>query len=444
MAMNAMDAPGLARFWNGLKAKLNSKADLVDGKVPASQLPASSGYAPVVLTCAITENDISSESDTALVYATVLTRGTYAQALAAAEAGTPAILQIARQSEDEGTQELVTDGYLCVSISYTDDGGVGGAAVLDDETHIIADIDSTGTVTLTIAPSGGDSAQYIDISLELTEAVTTNFSTDPSPITLPSGTYAAAQTAIISGRDVKVRLTLTHSEGDVSTPVVRQVIPLRRVQLDTGAAWAAIQAAKSDADADADGDTAAPDFSAYYSIIGETEIIFDTLMILANSDLTQNVDYVPSSYPIPFPMQVVLAQDDTATFALQTDQLHITIPVVWTELADDANIGTEDSPQTVAAYKEDVAVDAVYRMAVYKDGQAQESLEYVLNYVYLLAAFLDVQVTIIVDRIRRLNGTDYPKYLVNIGAGDYITGGYLYQLTLKQTGLYYTRRAVTL
>lgn len=41
--INALDQTGLAYFWSKITGRLATKADLVDGKVPTSQLPASSG-----------------------------------------------------------------------------------------------------------------------------------------------------------------------------------------------------------------------------------------------------------------------------------------------------------------------------------------------------------------------------------------------------------------
>ena len=41
--MAYLDKAGLTHFWDAIKTKLSNKADLVDGKVPASQLPDNSG-----------------------------------------------------------------------------------------------------------------------------------------------------------------------------------------------------------------------------------------------------------------------------------------------------------------------------------------------------------------------------------------------------------------
>ena len=41
--MAYLDKAGLTRFWDAIKSKLSNKADLVNGKVPASQLPDNSG-----------------------------------------------------------------------------------------------------------------------------------------------------------------------------------------------------------------------------------------------------------------------------------------------------------------------------------------------------------------------------------------------------------------
>lgn len=70
MALNVLDSTGLARFWSGIKAKLAAKADLVGGKVPASQLPDTSWndlqdrpfYEETVPAINITDPDYTSEN----------------------------------------------------------------------------------------------------------------------------------------------------------------------------------------------------------------------------------------------------------------------------------------------------------------------------------------------------------------------------------------------
>lgn len=560
MAMNAMDTPGLARFWNGLKAKLNSKADLVDGKVPASQLPASSGYAPVVLTCTISGEPQPVEGNPAAVcFVTQLTSGTFAEALAAAEAGTPAglLVHIQQTETDPDTDESTTysAGSIVVPLaSYAEstvdgvlDVGEGASVVVTitsdntvDVSLITAPPDSyyiraectvaqlrsgsveltptegdfstarqaaginvpvfvrlsveneaivvdvplrmfhtvglafgsisvrtaldgtekllnlavklTGSNTLTVTTaelgSGGDSAVYIDVTMEYLNAVEGELSDEATPISLPSGTYTTAAAAIASGRDVKVRLTLhdTPNEGETPITFVQQTIPLRRVQLDTGAALAANTAGDTSTEDETtaeDGTTTTPDVSAYYSIIGDVELNIDFGAVYTVIALTVSGG-APISYVVPVPVRIVVQQDDTAEFAIQFDRWHLTVPVQLTALADDVNVGTEDSPQTVAAYKTQNAVDAVYRTDLYLDGQAREGTFGVLGLFALVAGFTGADVTLYVAQMSNSNSSSSKGWRIPLDGSDFIAEGKLYRARIESSLFLITEKAVTL
>lgn len=318
----------------------------------------------------------------------------------------------------------------------------------------------TGSNTLTVTAaelgSGGDSAVYIDVTMEYLNGIEGAFSNEATPISLPSGTYTTAAAAIASGRDVKVRLTLQHTLSESETPitVTQQTIPLCRVQLDTGAALAANTAGEASAEdstttaedetTTAEGSTTTtPDVSAYYSIIGDAELDIDFGMISPVIAPTVSGG-APISYVVPFPVRIVVQQDDTAKFAVQFDRWHHTVPVQLTALADDVNVGTEDSPQTVAAYKTQNAVDTVYRTDIYLNGQAQEDMFVILGLFALAAGFTGADVALYVAQMGNSNNSSSKGWRIPLNGSDFIAAGKLYCMHLTQSPFLITEKAVTL
>lgn len=159
------------------------------------------GSSQAFMTCSISDSDISSSSDNRVVHTTQLETGTYSQAYSAIESGTPMILQIAVQSEDETTQELTTDSYLCVPISYADvENDIGGVCTLDEGVNLAVKITSEGVVTVTLYFSR-DSKYYVDISCTAQELLSGSFNSN-----LGSGTFAKVLDASSNGKDVCVRM----------------------------------------------------------------------------------------------------------------------------------------------------------------------------------------------------------------------------------------------
>lgn len=165
------------------------------------------GSVQAFMTCSISDSDISSESEDRAVYTTQLETGTYSQALSAIESGTPMILQIAFKSEDETTQELFTDSYMCVPVSHAAvENDIGGAVTIDTNVYLIVNITSTGVVTVTMYLSG-DSKYYVDINCTSQELLSGSFNSN-----LGSGIFAEALDAASNGKDVFVRI---HVNNDI-------------------------------------------------------------------------------------------------------------------------------------------------------------------------------------------------------------------------------------
>ena len=195
MAMDALNATGLAYAWQQIKSKLNKKADLVNGKVPASQLPSGGGgFTPTVLECTMDFAD-AEESDSGMQVDTTLTSGTYAAALAAAQAGTPAILKITLQETEDGTTTPM--GAADLFLSMVDGAGVSGVLQLGDAS-VTATVASDGSVCIEMNDAGGGEAATVWVNgiLDLQTLQVSNLDT----------TYQECIDAIAAGKDVKIRL----------------------------------------------------------------------------------------------------------------------------------------------------------------------------------------------------------------------------------------------
>ena len=136
--INALDQTGLAYFWSKITGRLATKADLVNGKVPVSQLPSSGGgdgFEPTVISCTLDFADVA-EDGRNLTWQEQLASGSYTAAVTALGAGTPAILKASMQE----TTVDETTGESTVTASVANDDSLQCGIFVSEPTGDVGDV----------------------------------------------------------------------------------------------------------------------------------------------------------------------------------------------------------------------------------------------------------------------------------------------------------------
>lgn len=102
------------------------------------------GYTPTVLTCTVDFSD-GTETENGVQIETTLTSGTYSDALAAAMAGTPAVLQITLLLTEDGT--TTTLGGVDLFLQLLENGSLSGGLKIGEQT-IYARVEADGSVAV--------------------------------------------------------------------------------------------------------------------------------------------------------------------------------------------------------------------------------------------------------------------------------------------------------
>lgn len=175
---------------------LSGKTAYAGGRKLSGTNPGGSGggFTPTVLECTMDFAD-ATESESGMQVDTTLTSGTYAAALAAAQAGTPAILKITLQETEDGTTTPM--GAADVFLSMIDNAGVSGVLPFGDAS-VTATVASDGSVCIemTDAGGGGSATVWVNGILDLQTLQVSNLDM----------TYQECIDAIAAGKDVKIRL----------------------------------------------------------------------------------------------------------------------------------------------------------------------------------------------------------------------------------------------
>lgn len=207
--INALDQTGLAYFWQKITGRLATKADLVNGKVPANQLPASGGggFEPTVIPCTLNYAD-ATQDGSSITWSVQLTTGSYTSAVSAAEAGTPAILKITMQDTetDETTGESTTVTVCTMDIllqaSYTSDSVIG-TALIDESSLLVVELSSTDLLNVAVQDNSSSAPSDYEINISCTAQQLLGGSFTAS---LASGVYSDAMSAAQNGSGVTVVL----------------------------------------------------------------------------------------------------------------------------------------------------------------------------------------------------------------------------------------------
>lgn len=141
---------------DAIRQKSGSSAAMTFPEGFASQIqsiPTGSGggYTPTVLECTVDVAD-ATETDGGIQIDTTLTSGTYAAALAAAQAGTPAVLKITLQETAEGTTESF--GAVDVFFQSMENDGISGGLQLVGSVVTVT-LASDGSVCVEMSDAGG-------------------------------------------------------------------------------------------------------------------------------------------------------------------------------------------------------------------------------------------------------------------------------------------------
>ena len=148
---------------------------------------------PAVLQCTV---DFADATETAggMQFDTTLTSGTYAAALAAAQAGTPAVLKITLQNTVEGTTETV--GAVDVFLQSIEGDHLSGGLSIGGDT-VTAMVASDGSIRVVISNAGGESdVVWVNGLLNL----------QTMSIASLDKTYQQVSDAVASGKDVKLKI----------------------------------------------------------------------------------------------------------------------------------------------------------------------------------------------------------------------------------------------
>lgn len=153
------------------------------------------GFTPTVLMCTV-NIDPSQDTGPEFQTTTTLTAGTYAEAKAAIEAGTPAVLKITLQAtvNEEAATMLVIDVFLSFSEALNDFLS-GSASMFSMDVYAIVQSDGLVQMRLYAAERESD-VFYIDV--------------DADPLTFElsnwSHSYSDVSSAVSAGRLVKIRI----------------------------------------------------------------------------------------------------------------------------------------------------------------------------------------------------------------------------------------------
>ena len=161
------------------------------------------GFTPTVLMCTV-NIDPSQDTGSEFQTTTTLTAGTYAEAKAAIEAGTPAVLKITLQAtvNEETATMLVIDVFLSFSEALND--FLTGSASMFNIMDVYAIVQSDGSVRVNINNADKEpDIFWVDVDA------------DPSTFQLSNWTKTNAEvaTAINDNKAVKIRV---HSSGSYS------------------------------------------------------------------------------------------------------------------------------------------------------------------------------------------------------------------------------------
>lgn len=210
MALKALTPTGLQTVLTFLKSKFDQKADLVNGVVPITQLPAiSGGFEPTIIPCTLDYANATPD-DSMTTWSVQLTTESYTSATSAAEAGTPAILKITMQytETDETTGESTTVilGTLDILLFAAVAGdSVSGMAWIDKQAFLFVELSSTGLLHVGIGDNSSSSASDYEINISCTAQQLLGGS---FTVSLGSGTYSDAMSAAQDGRGVTAVFTV--------------------------------------------------------------------------------------------------------------------------------------------------------------------------------------------------------------------------------------------
>lgn len=213
MSNYIVNSDDLGTVADAIRQKSGSSAAMTFPEGFASQIqsiPTGSGggFTPTVLMCTV-NIDPSQDTGSEFQTTTTLTAGTYAEAKAAIEAGTPAVLKITLQAtvNEETATMLVIDVFLSFSEALND-FLTGSASMFNMDVYAIVQSDGSVRVKINNADKEPD-IFWVDVDA------------DPSTFQLSNWTKTNAEvaTAINDNKAVKIRVhgSGSYSVGDFQT-----------------------------------------------------------------------------------------------------------------------------------------------------------------------------------------------------------------------------------
>ena len=175
MSNYIVNSDDLGTVADAIRQKSGSSAAMTFPEGFASQIqsiPTGSGggFTPTVLMCTV-NIDPSQDTGSKFQTTTTLTAGTYAEAKAAIEAGTPAVLKITLQAtvNEEAATMLVIDVFLSFSVALND-FLTGSASMFNMDVYAIVQSDGSVQVRLLEAERESD-VFYVDEHLRFRTSI---------------------------------------------------------------------------------------------------------------------------------------------------------------------------------------------------------------------------------------------------------------------------------
>ena len=258
MSLKTLDQSGLGYLWGKILGKLSTKADLVNGKVPASQLPSSAGgegtsYDPVFLEVVFDSDDLDGSNP---IITGSLAVNTLQDALSAFEAGYPVVILL---ESDDGESVTPTIIGSTIAEAHTEDdySVITGEFFFDGKSLRVQIVVHTNSVNV--------SAMRLSTGYHVITASATS-RTDLTSLTVTSGLVDSVGSLVLLGTPILLIITvptvLPSSGLQITLNIPTYSVLLNAINLEDSATYGAL---------------ISPDVVGIISLDGEGNLEFEPL-----------------------------------------------------------------------------------------------------------------------------------------------------------------------